>query len=312
MDKMNHKDKLNLLLAEANKLTKNNITDKTSHPGIKNTKNVQNKSKKSNDASYKDTEKVMKDYDKASTSDIDGNFVPPKNEVASDGGNMGQQDIVYDNINDEFIDRATKAIEGDSTMGNEDTEATEGTPDTKNPNLGKDFVKKAKEKRDTEVASTRTSRIFGKDYEVEDGDSIAKNKKIAVESTDGTQSTKKRTMKRLRFKKPFNGMENAVKLIPENYREDKKTFELTDGVETYRVRWEGDLTEGKAIVLTAKNDQLIKEDLDKISHLMGFKSEDTLGRVKGHNRVDEDKIFNDILGKTKKIISEDNDEKTTV
>ena len=45
-------------------------------------------------------------------------------------------------------------------------------------------------------------------------------------------------MKRLTFKKPFNGVNNALNLIPESYRVDNKVFEMTDGEESYRVRWE--------------------------------------------------------------------------
>ena len=33
-------------------------------------------------------------------------------------------------------------------------------------------------------------------------------------------------MKRLTFKKPFNGMDNALKLIPESYRLMEKSFKL--------------------------------------------------------------------------------------
>ena len=52
-------------------------------------------------------------------------------------------------------------------------------------------------------------------------------------------------MKRLKFKKPFNGMDNAKKLIPESYKIDGNEFEVTDGIESYRVRWDGSLTEFK-------------------------------------------------------------------
>jgi hypothetical protein len=98
-------------------------------------------------------------------------------------------------------------------------------------------------------------------------------------------------MKRLRFKKPFNGMKNAINIIPESYKVDNKTFEMTDGNETYKVRWEGTLTEGKAIVLQESNQTFVNEDMAKIKHLMGYKSEDTLGTVKGRARISEDEAF---------------------
>jgi glycosyltransferase involved in cell wall biosynthesis len=50
---------------------------------------------------------------------------------------------------------------------------------------------------------------------------------------------------------------------------------MTDGNESYKVRWEGSLTEGRAVVLEASNKQFIKEDMSKIKHLMNYKSEET-------------------------------------
>jgi hypothetical protein len=114
-------------------------------------------------------------------------------------------------------------------------------------------------------------------------------------------------MKRLIFKKPFNGLDNALNLIPETYRVDDKQFEMTDGTETYKVRWEGTLTEGRAIVLNETNINVVNESIDKIKHLMGFKSEETLGNVRGKNRLDENKMFNDIWSKTKSLLTETED-----
>jgi hypothetical protein len=104
-------------------------------------------------------------------------------------------------------------------------------------------------------------------------------------------------MKRLTFKKPFNGMDNALKLIPESYKVDGKEFQITDGTETYNIRW--DINE--ATVLRAENKNLINEDMNKIKHLMGFKSQDTLGTLKGEERLNENKSFTDVWNKTKDI-----------
>lgn len=104
-------------------------------------------------------------------------------------------------------------------------------------------------------------------------------------------------MKRLTFKKPFNGMDSALKLIPESYKVDGKEFQITDGTETYNIRW--DINE--ATVLIAENKNLINEDMNKIKHLMGFKSQDTLGTLKGEERLNENKSFTDVWNKTKDI-----------
>jgi hypothetical protein len=111
-------------------------------------------------------------------------------------------------------------------------------------------------------------------------------------------------MKRLVFKKEFNGVEKALKLIPESYKIDNKTFQMTDGNEKYEIRWEGDINEGRAIVLSASDKNLVNEDMQKMKHLMGFKSQETLGNLKGSERINEDESFNNIWNKTKDLLKE--------
>jgi hypothetical protein len=112
----------------------------------------------------------------------------------------------------------------------------------------------------------------------------------------------KEGMKRLNFKKEFNGVGNALKMIPESYKVDNKVFEMTDGVESYKIRWEGSLNEGKAVVLMASDKNLVNEDMNRMKQLMGYKSQDTLGIVKGKARLDENKVFGDIWNKTKTLL----------
>jgi hypothetical protein len=132
-----------------------------------------------------------------------------------------------------------------------------------------------------------------KDY----ADSIKKT------NNDNNDKTKiKESMKRLKFKQEFKGVGNALKLIPESYRTDKKVFEMTDGNESYTIRWDGTLAEGKAVVLMASDKTMVNEDIKNIKHLMGYKSQDTLGLVKGQSRVDENKVFGDIWKKSRILI----------
>lgn len=123
-----------------------------------------------------------------------------------------------------------------------------------------------------------------------------------INNDDNLNENKNKKMKRAKFKKPFYGMDNALKLIPESYKKDGNQFEITDGVETYEIRW--DINE--ATVLRSENKNFINEDMNKIKHLMGFKSQDTLGSLKGKERIDENKKFNDVFSKSKKLISEGN------
>jgi hypothetical protein len=132
-------------------------------------------------------------------------------------------------------------------------------------------------------------------------------------NNDNNKTQIKESMKRLKFKKEFNGVGNALKMIPESYKVDEKIFEMTDGNETYKIRWEGTLNEGRAVILMASDKSLINEDMQKMKHLMGYKSQETLGLVKGKARLDENAMFSDIWGKTKTLLEgediEDSDAK---
>jgi hypothetical protein len=109
-------------------------------------------------------------------------------------------------------------------------------------------------------------------------------------------------MKRLKFKSPFNGKDIAIGLIPESYKVNNKVFEMTDGNESYTVRWEGD-AKGNAVVLKEANQMFINEDMLKIKHLMNYSSKETLGTVTGKARVEENTVFVDTMNKAK-LLSE--------
>lgn len=125
--------------------------------------------------------------------------------------------------------------------------------------------------------------------------------KIKKELKNNKSKIKENKMKRLKFKKPFNGRKNALKLIPEQYKVDNKIFEMTDGIETYKIRWE----ENSGVILESKNQNKINEDVDKMKHLMGYNSRETFGNLKGKERIEENSKMKDFMGQTKNIIGED-------
>jgi hypothetical protein len=216
------------------------------------------------------------------------------------------------------------------------------------PEFGKNLVKKIKASEKLRSKETPTSKMFGNDWEViadkghksyafesedktkcpvcgksksdckctdkEKGAHAMKGLDADYEKTDRevkyneNKTQIKETMKRLKFKKEFNGVGNALKLIPESYKVDNKIFEMTDGNETYKVRWEGSLTEGKAVVLTAANKNMVNEDIEKMKHLFNYSSSSTLGTVKGKNRLDENEAFTNVWNKTKALLAESEEE----
>ena len=252
------------------------------------TKRAQKGSQEANKAYYKDVEKKMKDLGKNLEQEDENKIETPKTNYEGSEKEYhdemeirnGQEMLKYDREpSKRFTDRAIKAIEGDSTMGNKtytgkengNTESVWGASDDK---FGKKLVstiKSANKKRDD---ATTSRHQFGDDIEVAKGDPTVKTKNVAVEG-----------MKRIKFKSPFDGVGNAIKLIPEAFRVNEKLFELTDGNEIYKIKWEGSLTEGKAVILEASDKNMISESFNKIKHLMNYNSEDTLGTLTAEERV---------------------------
>jgi len=337
-----------------------------STPAIKLAKKIGKEEGKQNKQGVEAIAKDMTSYEKALTKDDPNQKSMAPNKYNYDGDNEvnyhdqmeimnGQEMIQYDREpNSRFKERAMKAIEGDSTMGN--------NPEWANvtqkgwggdPEFGKNLVKQIKASEKKRSEQTPTSKMFGNDWEVvkdkghkayafesvedktkcpvcdkdkseckctdkEKGEHAMKGLDADYEKDDRKQQYKnnennkkqiKETMKRLKFNKEFNGIGNALKLIPESYKVDKKVFEMTDGNEHYRIRWEGSINEGSAVILMASDKSLVNEDMDRMKRLMGYKSQDTLGTVKGQERITENAKFNDIWNKTKKLMNEieDND-----
>ena len=286
-------------------------------PGLDVTNKAKAESDKANKKAIKDMGKELSDYDKESKKQPKDVQNPVKFNYTDDSEAEyhqemeimnGQEMIQYDRTpSEEYKKRAEEAIEGSSRMGNNPEWANVVAPGQGgDPTFGKKLVKaiKASEKKRSE--STPTTKMFGDDWEIVKDKS---HKAYAFENKENNKEIIKESnkMKRLTFKKPFNGVDNALNLIPESYKVDNKTFEMFDGNESYKVRWEGSLNEGKGVVLTASNKEMVNEDMKKIFHLMGYKSEETLGNLKGSERLNENKQFSDIWSKTKTILTESED-----
>lgn len=259
--------------------------------GEKATKRAQKVSKSENSDYYKEVEKKMGDYDKDLKKEDDDKIDPKKNNYEGSEKEYhdemeirnGQEMIQYDREpSDQFKDRAKKSLEGHSTMGNKtytgkengNTEEVWGASGGKHG--GEEVLKHAKasnKKRDDAASATSS---MGDVPFLDPKKSKLTKKKIATES-----------MKRIKFKVPFDGVEKALRLIPEAFKVNKTVFELTDGNEKYKIKWEGTLSEGRAIILEASDKNLLSEDMAKIKHLMGYKSETTLGIPSAKERVNE-------------------------
>jgi len=293
----------------------NKFVNEAETPGIAVTNAAKKESEKINKQAVKDVDKNLASYEKnlnkgMEATDVNNkfNYNGDKEKEYHDQMEImnGQEMIQYDrDPNKEFKDRAKEAIEGSSRMGN--------NPDWANvipaqqgftgPEFGKNLVKNAEDSFKKRMNAQTGIMSFGDDIEIiPKGSQPMGIHSALAENKDNNKPKIKEGMKRLKFKKEFNGVGNALKMIPESYRVDNKVFEMTDGVENYKIRWEGSLTEGKAVVLMAADKTMVNEDMQKMKHLMGYKSQETLGTVKGRARLDENSTFNDIWKKTKMLM----------
>jgi hypothetical protein len=292
-------------------------------PGISVTNKVKKDNAKVNKDGVKAVEKDSIAYNKSLKQDKDTSKMAPNKYSYDDKFEKtyhdemeimnGQEMLQYDSKPDSrYVERAFEAIEGSAKMGNQggigNAQATWGAS---SDDFGKNLVKRIKASTNKRSEETPTLNLRGRDIQADLKDTG--HRPYAIEENNKTNNNNpqiKESMKRLKFKNEFKGVGNALKLIPEGYRVDNKTFEMTDGNETYRIRWEGNLSEGKAVVLTASDKKMVNEDIKRMKELFGYKSQDTLGLVKGNARINENKVFGDIWNKSKELLSEEDIEST--
>ena len=94
----------------------------------------------------------------------------------------------------------------------------------------------------------------------------SKPPRVRVTNTNESKTNK---MKRLNFKNEFTSEEQMKELIPENYKVDDHVFLMSDGNQTYKVRWDKSLNEGT--VLNYKNQNFINENVEKMKKLFNYK-----------------------------------------
>ena len=128
------------------------------------------------------------------------------------------------------------------------------------------------------------------DHKYNEPDEYQETPKVRV-----TKESKNDKMKRLNFKNEFKTENDVLELIPEHYKNDGHVFLMTDGNQTYKVRWDEELNEGT--VLSYKNKSMINEDTDKMKKLFNYKYSDSMGKT--NNYSEETDTFKNLFESTK-------------
>lgn len=128
------------------------------------------------------------------------------------------------------------------------------------------------------------------DHKYNEPDEYQETPKVRV-----TKESKNDKMKRLNFKNEFKTENDVLELIPEHYKNDGHVFLMTDGNQTYKVRWDEELNEGT--VLSYKNKSMINEDTDKMKKLFNYKYSDSMGKTNDYS--EETDTFKNLFESTK-------------
>lgn len=186
-----------------------------------------------------------------------------------------------------------------------------GMFENKNPLIGKSIVVKNHGKYEGEIGKIIDIPNIGNAVTamMDDGKKaiITRSDFEVVSENKNDNKTKTKKMKKITFENEFKSVGHALKLIPEHLKINNNVFVMTDGNKTFTVRWEGSLTEGKAAFLSAEDKTLVNEDILRMKQLFNYKSQDTLGLVKGNARLDENRAFSDVWAKTRALMTESED-----
>jgi hypothetical protein len=245
--------------------------------GLKITKQALKKSKEENEDYYKELDKKFRDYMKL---DVKDNPSPKVNGTEEDHKmyyGTGMEGLKYD---DEGTEKYKKFVERNKELNKP----------------SKDYYLTKDEVSDNYDSIMKDGETYKK-HKYEKPDEYQKTPKVRITK----ESTDKKTMKQLSYKKPFLSYERTMTLIPESYKIDGNKFMMTDGVETYTIKWEGN-NDGNPTVLMYKNDTLVKEDVKKMKHLYDYKSQETL--MKTNDALTENEIFRELMGKSRLLVNE--------
>lgn len=146
------------------------------------------------------------------------------------------------------------------------------------------------EKEDDTYEVLKTNSEKYKKHKYDKPDEYQETPRVRV-----TNESKDNKMKRLNFKNEFKTENDVLELIPEHYKSDGHVFLMTDGNQTYKVRWDEELNEGT--VLSYKNKSMINEDTDKMKKLFTYKYSDSMGKT--NNYSEETNTFKNLFESTK-------------
>lgn len=256
-----------------NSLKKVILSENSGTPGITVTKKNLTTSKKFNDEYYKEVDKKMKDYEKIEKDDFeDPKVILTDEEIEEENiSGSGMEGLTYDEEEGENFKKFEK----------------------RNDELNKpskDYYLKKDEINDIPKKMKKA------------GDKYKEEKKKFHNTPPVRTVAAESTIKRLKYKTQFVNEDITFNLIPQEFKSNNLIFEMTDGVKTYKIRWEGNKDNGKPIVLLFKDQERINEEVQKMERLINYNTRDQL--VNKTNVLIEEQELKNFIGERKKVLVE--------
>lgn len=227
-------------------------------------------------------DEVFNDVDEFDKAVDNQDFKPVKRELTPEeedevdtfNRGKGMQDLEYDGgMTDEYKKRM------EEFMGHMKDELMGGAKLRKdNEEKHNRFHVKLKEDKDCGCSEKTKIKESNKNKKSK----IVRIDELSPESQDKKQmKNKKKVMEkfavqedfRLKSKTPITE-ENLSNVLPAKYKQDGAVIRLTDGVNTFKFKWEGNISEGYPVILNSKNANVFTEELSKASRLMNYQAKD--------------------------------------
>lgn len=268
------------------KNTKVTIKEEAAPNGLKTYEKVHKEDGTINNDALKAIGKKLEDYYGDELKELDPVLKVDREQDATGDVNVydvealgtGMQGLKYDDEGSEVFKKFMKRMDDLNDTSEYDKEF--GT---------KDGFGETDEKDDTYEKLEKASDEYKKNKYDEPNPEIA-TRRVRVQT-----ESKNSKMKRLNFKTEFSSVEEVKELIPENYKVDEHTFLMTDGNQTFKMRWDESLNE--ATILNYRNEKSINENIEKMKKLYDFQYGDV--NTKTNDYTEETKVFKNLMESVK-------------
>jgi hypothetical protein len=162
-----------------------------------------------------------------------------------------------------------------------------------------------KEKIDLPVEKAQIIALFAKEFGIESSQ-LGRVKSLVDKSEKSGEQQEEQGQAEEQKENIFKVKGNLVserqvlKLaskVPPRIKIDETKFSITDGENTYKLIWEGDIETGEPVITNIKNNQLVNEDIEKMKYLWGFKPKEDKKIVKEDAEETFKKMFRQVKGK---------------